>query len=118
MQLVLVLTLIFALLVAIFALSNANEVIIRFPWGDYPVSQAIVILGSAAIGSVVIMILGIFSQIKSKIKIWEYQGKIKKLEKELEEVKKQYETLRIAMEDQSAEDIDDKGIPRDADVSS
>ncbi|AYO30748.1 DUF1049 domain-containing protein [Biomaibacter acetigenes] len=118
MQLVLVFALIFALLVAIFAISNANEVVIRFPWGNYPISQALVILGSAAIGSVVVLMLGVFSQVKSKIKMWEYQGKIKKLEKELKEVKEQYETVKKAMEAQNAEDMHDEGIPQETDTSS
>lgn len=117
MQLVLVSAMIFALLVAIFAISNANEVIIRFPWGNYPVSQALVILGSAAVGSVVIMMLGIFSQVKSKLKVWEYQGRIKKLEKELKEVKEQYETLRKAMQTRIGEEMYDKGLPHNTDVS-
>lgn len=118
MQLILVSALLFALMVAIFAISNANEVIIRFPWGSYPISQAIVILGSAAVGSVVVLMLGIFSQVKSKIKMWEYQGKIKKLEKELKEMKDQYEYIKKAADAQEAKDIHCETTPGEADSSS
>lgn len=115
MQIILVLALVFALMVAVFAVSNANEVIIRFPWGNYPISQALVILGSAAIGSVVVLMLGIFSQVKRTIKMWEYQGKIKKLEKELKELKEQYETLKKAMEAKNAGDTHDKVLFKESD---
>jgi uncharacterized integral membrane protein len=94
MQFILVSALIFALLVAVFAISNANEVIVKFPWGSYPISQAVVILGSAAVGSVVVLLLGLFSQIKLRFKLWEFQGRIKKLEKEIQNLQEENEKYR------------------------
>jgi len=62
--------------------------------------------------------LGIFSQVKSKIKMWEYQGKIKKLEKELKEIKDQYEYIKKAADAQDARDIPCEAAPGEADPSS
>ncbi|MDN5332081.1 MAG: hypothetical protein PWP45_1306 [Tepidanaerobacteraceae bacterium] len=45
MQVILVLALVFALLVAVFAISNAEKVNIKFFGAVYTVSQAIVTLG-------------------------------------------------------------------------
>ncbi len=110
MQIILVFALVFALLVAIFALSNANEVIIRLPWGSYPMSQALVILGSAAFGAIVVLMLGLFSQIKARIRIWEYKGKVKKLEKELIDLKelnqKYKDELKTSLEISNAQEKD------------
>lgn len=100
MQFTLVFGLIFALLVAIFAISNSEEVIIKFPWGGYPVSQAIVILGSTAFGAVTVMLLGLFRQLKSSIKYWESSNKIKKLEKQVKDLQdkiKAYEKREIEL---------------------
>lgn len=112
MQIILVLALVFALLVAIFALSNANIVIIKLPWGSYPMSQALVILGSAAFGAIVVLMLGLFSQIKARIKIWEYKGKVKKLEKELidlEELNRKYKNeLQTNLETANVQEEDSR----------
>ncbi|HHY13069.1 MAG TPA: LapA family protein [Thermoanaerobacterales bacterium] len=84
MQYTLVFGLIFALLVGLFAVSNSEIVTIRFPWGNYAVSQAIIILGSAAFGAITVTILGLIKQFKSKLKQWETDKKIKNLEGQIE----------------------------------
>ncbi len=64
-----VLALIFALLVAIFALQNAGAVDISFLTFELSVSQALVILISAIIGALVVMLLSLIRWIKLQSKI-------------------------------------------------
>ncbi len=90
MQFYLISGLVFALIVAIFALWNSTEIIIRFPLiGQFATSQALVIIGSATLGAVITTIFGLIKHvkmnflIKKQIKtIAEYKDRIEKLEKE------------------------------------
>lgn len=93
-QFILVIALIFALFVAIFAISNAEKVDIRFFGTVYSVSQALVIIGSAVFGALVVMLLGLLSRIRMAFKIREYKNKIKNLENELEEARKEIGKLK------------------------
>lgn len=84
MQILFILSLVFAILVSIFAVMNSDPVTIKLLWKQFEFSQAIVILGSAVFGATIVAFLGMFSKIKSSLKIRELQNKIKKLEKEME----------------------------------
>ncbi|SKC70131.1 LapA family protein [Maledivibacter halophilus] len=84
MQILFILSLVFAILVSIFAVMNSDPVTIKLLWKQFEFSQAIVILGSAVFGATIVAFLGIFSKVKSSLKIRELQNKIKKLEKEIE----------------------------------
>jgi uncharacterized integral membrane protein len=59
-----VLSLIFAMIVALFAIQNAESVAINFVTWNVTVSQALVILLSAIVGAVIVMLLSLFKQIK------------------------------------------------------
>lgn len=59
-----VLSLIFAMIVALFAIQNAESVVINFVTWKVTVSQALVILLSAILGAVIVMLLSLFKQIK------------------------------------------------------
>lgn len=87
MQILFIFSLIFAILVSIFAVMNSEPVTIKLLWKQFQFSQAIVILGSAVFGAVIVALLGVFNKVKSTLKIRELQNKIKSLEKEIEELK-------------------------------
>ncbi len=87
MQILFVISLLFAILVSIFAVMNSDTVTIRLLWREYPFSQAIVILGSASVGAIIVALLGTFNKIKSSFKIRELNNKVKSLEKEIDELK-------------------------------
>jgi uncharacterized integral membrane protein len=88
MQLRFVVSLIFAILVALFAIVNSGVVIINFLFAEYPVSQALVILISATLGAIIVMLLGAVKQYKLQRKNKE-QGKIvEEKEKLIEEKEK------------------------------
>ncbi|WP_069649396.1 LapA family protein [Caloranaerobacter ferrireducens] len=82
MEIGFIFSLIFAILVAVFALKNADSVMIDFFFAKVQVSQAIVIFVSAALGAVIVTILGLVRQLKLTLKIKEQVRKIKKLEEE------------------------------------
>ncbi len=86
MQVLFIFSLIFAILVSIFAVMNSDPVTIKILWKQYEFSQAIVILGSAAFGAIIVAFLGIVNRVKTRLKVRELQNKIKGLEKELEEL--------------------------------
>lgn len=88
MQFYLILSLLFALIVAIFAIQNSVAVPIRFLFWRYNEAPLVfVIFGSAILGALVIGITGFAKQLKLKLKIREYKHQISKIEEELKLLK-------------------------------
>lgn len=85
MQLKYILALLFALVVAIFALLNAQPVTVEFIFDEFQISLALVILVSAFAGAVILGFLGVFRQVKESLKSREMNARIKKLEEQLKE---------------------------------
>lgn len=85
MQLKYILALLFALMVAIFALLNAQPVTVEFIFDEFQISLALVILVSAFAGAVILGFLGVFRQVKESLKSREMNARIKKLEEQLKE---------------------------------
>ncbi len=83
MQWTVVLALIFALLVGVFAVQNNIPVDLKFFTWQFNSSLAVVVLGGVALGALMIGILGIIGQVKAKIQIRALKGKLKGLEKQL-----------------------------------
>ena len=82
-------SLFFSILVAIFAVSNSNVVLIKLYWVDYELSQSLVILISAVLGALITTFLGVFDRIKSTLKIRELNFVIKSLEEKIIELNNQ-----------------------------
>ncbi|WP_084296121.1 LapA family protein [Desulfitibacter alkalitolerans] len=97
MQAYLVGALLFAVLVAIFAIQNVRPVDIRFlTWQIQEISLVLVILGSASIGAVVVFFLGTVKQISNHRQIKELRRKNDELEKtvkELQAIKENHNNL-------------------------
>lgn len=85
LQLKYILALLFALVVAIFALLNAQPVTVDFIFDEFQISLALVILVSAFAGAVILGFLGVFRQVKESLKSREMNARIKKLEEQLKE---------------------------------
>ncbi|TAH60172.1 MAG: LapA family protein [Gottschalkiaceae bacterium] len=75
MQAGFIISLFFAIIVAVFALKNGGSVNIDFIFAKVQVSQAIVIFVSAALGAVIVAFLGLVRQVKLTMKLKE-QGKL------------------------------------------
>jgi lipopolysaccharide assembly protein A len=76
----LILGLILSLIVAIFAVLNVEAVRVNYLFGYTEMPLILIIIGSSLLGGIVVGIFGILRQYK-------LQWKVKKLEKELEEIK-------------------------------
>lgn len=82
MQVGVILAIVFAILISIFALQNAQPVDIKFLTLEGEASLALVILISVAVGAAILGMLNLYSRLKT--------GKsMKKLDKEKEELKKE-----------------------------
>ncbi len=82
-----VLALLFALIVAVFALQNAGAVDISFLNQDISISQALVILFSAVFGALVVLMLSLIRWIKCQAKIKSSAKTIATLEQENKQLK-------------------------------
>lgn len=82
-----ILSLIFAAIVAIFALSNADKVLIDFLFIKLEISQAIVIFISTLLGAVIAALLGFFRTIKFKREIREFKKEREPILEEMEGLK-------------------------------
>ncbi len=89
MQFIIVISMIFAIFIALFALQNAAIITINFLWYKLQLSQAVVILGSALIGILVMIPFDVVKRIKHGMKISELNNQIKKLNEELNSLKKE-----------------------------
>lgn len=82
-QVVLVLAFLFSLLVAVFAVQNAEPVAVKFLAWRFETSLVIVILAAAALGAALLALLGIFAQLRLGILLKSTRGKASHLQKEL-----------------------------------
>lgn len=90
-----VLALVFALIVAVFALQNAGAVDISFLTMELSISQALVILISAAFGALAVLLLSLVRWIKC-------QSKIKSQSKTLSALEQENRQLKMKLEEYSA----------------
>ncbi len=86
MQLTYILALLFSVIVAMFAIINAQPVTVDFMFEEFEISLALIILISAFAGAAILGFLGIFRQIKSGFQLRDAKGKARKLESRMEEL--------------------------------
>lgn len=90
-----VVSLIFAVLVAIFAIQNAGAVEIRFFFKQFTISQAIIILLSSVVGAIIVFLLGLVNQIKQNLKIKQIEKELEILISERDDLQSRFEGLEI-----------------------
>ncbi len=84
MQVTLIISLVFAIFIALFAAVNGSAVTINlFFWQLEGVSQAMVILASAAFGAILVYLSGMMNRFKQAKRIKDLEKKVVGLEKEL-----------------------------------
>lgn len=93
MQVIIVISLIFAVFIAFFAVQNAGVVVINFLWYKLSMSQAVVILCSALIGVMIMLPFDAVRAIKHKLKLKELSGENKRLKEELKKADSNKETV-------------------------
>lgn len=77
----------FALTVALFAVQNSTMVSVRVLAWMVETSLVLVIIGSAALGALSATLLGLPSAIRLRLKVREYEGKLKRMEAEVKELR-------------------------------
>ncbi len=95
-QVVLVLALVFSLLVAVFAVQNADPVTVKLLAWRFDTSLVIVILAAAAGGAALLALLGVFAQLRLGLQLKSTKGRAGQLQKEL--VRLEEEKSRLAQE--------------------
>ncbi len=84
-----VVSLVVALIVAVFALLNSEPVTINLLFKKAVISQALVILISVIVGALVVALLGSISRFKLSAALKDEKQKVEELEKELEKFSQQ-----------------------------
>jgi uncharacterized integral membrane protein len=102
MQLTYILALLFALVVAVFALLNAQPVTVDFVFNEFQISLALVILVSAFAGAIILGFLGIFRKVKEGFRAREMNVKVKSLEEQLKEAEDKLTKTEIRLAEMEA----------------
>ncbi len=113
MQFGFVMSLLFAVIIAIFAVLNSDVVTIQLIFKKVELSQSVIILGSAAIGAIIAVFFGVFSKVKSSLKIRELKGEIKELETSLEKIQNENQALLESISQNTAEVRNDEVLEKD-----
>lgn len=92
MQITFILSMVFAVVIALFAVANSEPVGINLIFWSFELSQAVVILVSAVVGAVVVFLLSLVSKAKGAVRT-------KGISKELSQVKKQLEACQKELAD-------------------
>ena len=107
MELKFIISLLFAVLVAIFAIQNAGNVDINFLFANFTISQAVIILCSTIVGALIVLLLGLVKQIKQNMKI-------KQLNKEIEMLREEKDKLQVKVDEYSLANAEEEGKTEDS----
>jgi lipopolysaccharide assembly protein A len=86
MQVWFVVSLLFSIIIAVFAALNSNVVPIQLFFARYELSQSIVIILSAVVGAVITIFFGLFGKLKSLKKVRDLNSEIKYYKSKNEEL--------------------------------
>lgn len=89
MQLLLVVALLFALAVALFAVQNADYIVVQLFALQFETSLVVVVLGAAAAGALSAGIIGVARQVKASLRNRQLQSQLDKLQRKLDETERQ-----------------------------
>ncbi|MBN2260826.1 MAG: LapA family protein [Clostridiales bacterium] len=98
MQITFILSMMFAVIISVFALANSAPVTISFIFTTFELSQAVVILVSAVIGAVVVFFLNLFSKAKSAMKTKGLTKQAKEMESKFQTCQTQLQTCQTQLE--------------------
>ncbi|NMB25375.1 MAG: DUF1049 domain-containing protein [Firmicutes bacterium] len=103
MVLYLVLALVFAVFVALFAVQNAGQITISFLTWHWDTSVAVVILGAAAFGALFGALMASVREVQFKLKMRGLQTEIRRLEARVEEEEAENTRLEALVTERGAE---------------
>ncbi|NLJ86179.1 MAG: LapA family protein [Firmicutes bacterium] len=96
-MLYLILALIFAVFVALFAVQNASQITVTFLAWQWNTSVAVIILGAAACGALFGGMLAIVREVQLKLKLRNMQSQVNRLDDRLEEAEIEKERLEALL---------------------
>jgi uncharacterized integral membrane protein len=99
--------LVFAIIITIFALTNANPVVINLIFYKFEASQALVIFISAALGAVIVTSLGLVNQIKLKSQIKTLRKVNEELSAKINSLSTEVKADQVKMNETVAKDSDE-----------
>ena len=91
-------TVLFSLLVAVFAMQNAIPVMVNLGFWSVEASQALVVIGAAAVGILAATPVWIMLQVQLRFRLMRADSHIGEMEKELETLRKTNTTLQANIE--------------------
>lgn len=94
MQFTFIFSLIFAILIALFAIVNSDAVTVNVLFTKIKTSQAVVILFSAALGAIIVYMMDLVKKLKNSLKVKDLEKRIKGLEQELEKTGNELENFK------------------------
>ncbi|GAA0178052.1 hypothetical protein SH2C18_11720 [Clostridium sediminicola] len=97
MQLGFIFSLIFAIIITIFAIQNSAAVNINFLFTNVEISQALVIFVSAICGAIIVAILGFYKNLKVKISLKKANKDLKVIEDENNDLKSKINDLESSL---------------------
>lgn len=98
LQLLLVAALIFASVVAVFALQNAQTVPIRFFGWERETSVAVIALGAAAVGALSAVLAGLVRQLSAGLRNRHLKAELGRVQRELDDERQAKEALLTELE--------------------
>lgn len=101
MQLNIILMLIFAVIIALFAIMNAAVVTVSFLVTEVEVSLALVIIISALFGAIVVILFDSFKKIKTNKQIKDLNKKVTDSEVQKQAKEKELEALKAQLEEKN-----------------
>lgn len=102
-----IVSLVFAIIITIFALTNANPVVINLLFYKFEASQALVIFISAALGAVIVASLGLVNQIKLKSQIKTLHKANEELSSKISSLSTELKPAQIKKDETEAKDSDE-----------
>lgn len=105
MEIRFIISLLFSVLVAIFAIQNAGSVEINFLFAKFTISQAIVILASAIVGAIIVLFLSLIKQIKQNMKIKHLNKEIESLVEERDKLQAMVDEITIDSSIKEGKDV-------------
>ena len=116
MQIGFILSLVFAILVAIFAIQNSSVIVVNFLFAKVEISQALIIFISAILGAVIIMLLGLRREFNLKHNNKQLTKKINEMELESLNLSKENKELKDSLYRLKETESVDKESAADKDV--
>lgn len=93
MQLGVIVGLLLGLALAFFAVLNTSAVTFNYYFGRVETSVAVLVLAAALLGALSVGLLSFLKQVRTGFTLWDYQNKVRRLSKEVEELKAQKAAL-------------------------